>query len=82
MKPEILEGLMEYRDHQRPPGDFLRAVLANNLREAACKADSENAKDLAEITAWCVWNLPGECWGSPAKVGNWLHPSRPKYFAT
>ena len=34
MKQSTLEGLRMYADHGIPPGDFLRTVLENNLKEA------------------------------------------------
>ena len=72
MKPKTLEGLIQYRDQKRPPGDFLTAVLENDLLEAVRLADPENAEDLAEIVVWCVWELPLSSWGSPIKVAAWL----------
>ena len=74
MKPETMQGLLRYRDARRSPGDFLKAVLENNLRETFLQADAENANDLAEIVRWCVWQLPGISWGSPEKVKDWLPP--------
>ena len=72
MKPETLKGLMEYLHQKRPPGDFLRAVLENDLRMAFHRADSENKKDLEQIVVWCLWELPSNSWGSPEKVADWL----------
>lgn len=50
-----------------PPGDFLRAVLENDLRMAALRADKDNRAALYE---WgCVLDtLPLRIWGSKEKV--------------
>ena len=58
-------------DHQ-PVGGFLTAVLENDLHGALTRADTHNAICL---TAWghiLYHYLPSQCWGSPAKVAEWL----------
>ncbi len=73
MNVRTLEGLMRYRDHHIRTGDFLRAVLENNLSEAILRADDENLKDIHEIVLFCYNELPVASWGSPEKVRQWIN---------
>lgn len=66
------DGLIRYIDERIPTGGFLRAVLENDLREAAVRADLENASALVFIALWLYYNAPRECWGSPQRVEAWL----------
>ncbi len=66
------EGIRTYVEQARPPGDFLRALLSNDLQRTLRHADSEN---LAALGDWLmfVWNyVPSNCWGSPEIVAKWL----------
>jgi len=57
---------------RRPVGDFLTALLENNLKESVIRADHIN---LAALVDWCrlLYNfVPSACQGSPAKVKAWL----------
>jgi len=49
--PAILMGLEAYFVEFRPPGEFLRAVLENNLMEAFNRADTWSASAMADIAA-------------------------------
>ena len=82
MKPETLEGLLAYRDDRQPPGDFLKAVLVNNLLESFRLADQQNELDLKEIVDWCCWHLPKVSWGSREKFADWIEKvdSGPRSF--
>jgi len=55
-----------------PPGDFLTAVLRNNLKEAYARADEENLKALGAILRYLYWEVPAKCWGSEEKVDKWI----------
>lgn len=57
---------------RQPVGDFLTAVLSNDLKEAVKRADHLN---LTALVPWVdlLYNYcPSNCWGSPAKVKAWL----------
>ena len=66
------EGLLEYIEHGRPVGDFLFAVLENNLREAFWKADEINQAALRQYIDYLYGYCPSQCWGSRAKVNAWI----------
>jgi hypothetical protein len=59
----ILEGL--------PVGDFLTALLTNDLKGTFQKADEENIKKIYQYV-YFMWNhAPIGCWGSLEKVQEW-----------
>jgi len=72
MKGSTKIGIDNYVKHRLPPGGFLYAVLANDLKGAFRKADYENLRDLGEIVYYCYNNIPEVCWGSREKVQKWI----------
>lgn len=72
MKESTRNDLNEYIKDRVPVGDFLYAVLTNNLVETYARADEENLYDLFEIVSYVYNQLPSECWGSKEKVDKWL----------
>lgn len=68
----IEDGLRAYAIDRRPTGDFLRAVLENDLTNAALRADPRNQLLLSAIVLYCTSCLPATCWGSAEKVRAWL----------
>ena len=68
MIPSLLDYLIEGRVY----GSFLRAVLRNDLCEAAFHADGQN------IASWLIWartmynDLPSPAWGTSEKVLAWI----------
>jgi len=75
IRPEILDSLYRYIDEGIPTGDFLRAVLENNLIESLGRADEGNRIALFDITSFLYNVAPAPCWGSPEKVKKWLERS-------
>ena len=67
-----LYGIHQYIEHHIPPGHFLEAVFSNDLREAFGRADEENIAAMFHIVAYLYNKVPGNCWGSPEKVRQWL----------
>lgn len=59
-----------------PPGDFIRAVLSNDLNEAIARADDVNIHALPHIVAYVREHLPALSWGSKANVDRWLKRTR------
>ena len=55
-----------------PTGDFLRAVISNDLKTAVGRADDENIKALAAYVSFFYMNAPSGCWGSPQAYDAWL----------
>ena len=54
------------------PGGFLSAVLANDLFEAAARADGSNQKILPQWVRAVFNAVPGRAWGSRDAVQAWV----------
>jgi len=67
-----------YVEEGVPTGDFLRAILTNNLAYAVFRADSKNYARLKEIVQFVYWELPAPCWGSRDKVDTWIKETQAK----
>ncbi|MFQ5787384.1 MAG: hypothetical protein ACE5H1_05330 [Thermodesulfobacteriota bacterium] len=61
-----------YIEHRIPPGDFLAAVLSNDLIRSAIMADDINRRCLFEYIVWLRNYAPPKCYGSYEKVKEWL----------
>jgi hypothetical protein len=72
----MMGGLRRYVEHGIIPGDFLEAVLRNDLRGACERADEENRVNLPAYVGWLYNEAPGGCWGSSAKVDAWVEQKR------
>jgi len=70
--PQHLHGGLArwIREGQRP-GDFLRAVLTNNLFESMARADLDSRAGLHALTMWLYGYAPSGCWGSVEAVKQW-----------
>jgi len=66
--PEIRASLYLYAREGVPTGDFLRAVLANDLCLAIQHADPVNYQHLYAICMFVFGDLPPACWGSYAAI--------------
>ena len=71
-----VEGFIAYVFDGIPPGDFLWAVLTNDLIGAFGRADGSNINAMKEIVDFVYNFLPVACYGTPAKVHDWLIKSR------
>lgn len=65
--------LIEYVEHGQRTGDFLRAVINNDLKDAVGRADSESKQALADIVGWLHNFAPSGCWGRPGAYEGWIH---------
>lgn len=65
------EGLVEYILHGRPVGNFLTAVLSNDLKEACARADITNQYALPKYVMFLYNYAPVGCWGDYEKVESW-----------
>jgi len=73
----ILADLYAYVEHRQSVGHFLSAVLCGNLFEAVGRADKESCAVLREIVMFIHNEMRSDCYGNPAKVREWLHPTPP-----
>lgn len=72
MRADIEEALWRYGKEGMPVGDFLQAVLANDLFSATGRADEDNMRDLKEIVQYVYNELPMICVGSREKYRFWI----------
>ena len=71
--PEHMQAaLVRYVNEHIRPGDFLTAVICNDLRDAVGRADDININLLRVYVQWFYNVAPGYCWGSAQKMENWL----------
>ena len=66
------ESLREYVNTGRLSGDFLRAVLTNNLYDAVGRADANNRPLIPVYVRWLYNRAPGVCFGSIDEVRAWV----------
>jgi len=69
----MLYSLEQYIQYKQPVGDFLTAVLENNLSEAVAYADENNLKNLPAFVGYLYNEAPSHCWGSKERVKEWLY---------
>lgn len=68
----MVKAMRQYVEQHQPPGDFLTAVLSNNLRKAFRYADDENKLLIEQYVDWAYWQIPDLAWGSPEAVAKWI----------
>lgn len=68
----LLEGLERYIKYGEVPGDFLSAVIENDLKEAVGRADSEVIQNLPAYVFFLYNKAPQGCWGSREKLRAWI----------
>ena len=68
----MMRALDDYCTLGHLPGDFLQAVISNDLAEACGRADHDNLRNLPAFVAY-LWNeAPAPCWGSKEKMNAWV----------
>jgi len=72
IEPRILESIEAYIQQGRPLGDFLQAVIANNLMEALGRADLNNRRHCFEICQIFYNYAPSSCHGDKERYRNWV----------
>lgn len=70
--PLLTQALGRYVDQGVPTGDFLNAVLENNLKMAYWLADPNSRAAIPHLIQWLHWEAPPQCHGSPEKVQAWI----------
>jgi hypothetical protein len=68
----MMEGLKRYLDHGIPPGDFLTAVICNDLKEAVGLADGVNLNNLPAYVGYLYNEAPIGAWGSKENMLVWM----------
>lgn len=69
--PAMRQGLETYLDHGQLPGNFLTALLRNDLRDFYARADETNMHLGLSWVRWMHNEFPGNAWGSKEAVEKW-----------
>ena len=72
----MMGGIDRYIESGIPPGDFLTAIICNDLREACSRADDENLKNIPAYVAYFYNEAPTFCWGSEGQMKRWMKETR------
>ena len=67
----LLEALVRWGKKECITGDFLGAVLSNDLMEAIGRADDDSMASLKYIAMFIYNELPRDCHGSKDIVSQW-----------
>jgi hypothetical protein len=71
--PDYMQGgLRLYLELGIMPGDFLLAILRNDLKGACANADNVNKHRIYHYVVYLYGYAPDECFGSPEKVEAWV----------
>ena len=68
----LLKGLIAWGNKHHRVGDFLTAVLSNDLWKAVAYADDDSMKSLKFIVMFIHNELPNNCHGSKQVVVEWI----------
>ena len=72
----MLDALERYIHQGQPPGDFLSAVISNDLTKAIARADDLNVLNLPAYVAFLYNKAPAQCWGSRENMQAWIESKR------
>lgn len=64
----MLDSLKRWVQDGITPGDFLDAILCNDLSRAVAHADDDNIHLIGAYVGWPYNEAPGGCWGSELAV--------------
>ena len=72
----MMGGIRRYIEHGIKPGEFLTAVICNNLSDAVGKADEENMRNLPAYAAYFYNYADLRCWKSRENMEAWIEMHR------
>ena len=72
IREEMKEAIDQYAEQGQPLGDFLTALLANDLMEALGRADDGNRRDIFQLCMYVYNEIPSLSHGSYAIVKAWI----------
>lgn len=65
-------GIKRYIEDGIPPGDFLSAIITNDLRTAVFHADDYNIRNIPAYIFYFYNEVPSTCWGSVKSMSDWI----------
>ena len=79
LPPHLQGGVRRYIEKGIPPGDFLTAVITNDLFLAIGHADDTSLAALRDIVRFFYNEVPSKCWGTPEKMKTWIKAGYKKH---
>ena len=76
MQQWVINDLQAYKDRGVVPGNFLQAVLHNDLMGAVRFGDDEVLREMREIIQFIRKELPAQAYGSQEEVKEWIKSKR------
>lgn len=70
--PHMMGSLLRYTQDHCPVGDFLQAVICNDLTNAFGYADNTNIEIIGVYVAWFYNHAPSTCHGSRERYLKWI----------
>lgn len=71
--PDYMAGqIVGYVERGEEPGDFIKAVIRNDLKGAVEHADSTNLVNIVAFVKYFYNRTPASCWGSQALLLGWI----------
>jgi len=67
----MMRGIENYVQRGIIPGNFLQAVICNNMQLSFRKADDENFENMAAFAGYFYWEVPVDAWGSYKAMLAW-----------
>ncbi len=72
----MMDSIERYVEHGTIPGDFLQAVICNDLAQAFWRADDENLANLQAFVHYFFNITDSRCWGTVDKMNAWAERKR------
>jgi hypothetical protein len=70
--PERMRGgIIRWVEEGLPPGNFLSAIIRNDLSWTLAAADAENRELIPLYVRWFHWEAPAACHGSSEAAKAW-----------
>ena len=82
IRHQIRDSIDNYVAHGWVPGDYLLAILSNDLFGAMGRADEQSKYEIFHACSYIYNHIPSKCWGSREKVAAWVeHHNNKENFA-
>lgn len=72
IQDHMMEAIKRYVEDGIKPGDFLTAVICNDLKEAVWRADEKNMKNLLAFVAYFYNEVTATIWGNEEMMKDWI----------
>jgi len=70
---DLAKELEFYIYDKQVPGQFIRAVLENDLTKTIQRADLQSLRCLTVLCRFMMHRLPRDAWGDEKQISDWLN---------